>query len=70
VTPSHHQPYPDGLHGGQFGDRNVQNNYFFAPATSPPSWPVTVGLPAPKAAAYQERPRERSAIEHALLRQL
>ena len=33
---------------------------------APPSWPVTVGVPPLRAAAFQERPRERSAIEQAL----
>ena len=57
------------IQGAQFGDRNTQNNefrFYLLPTASPPSWPLAIGLPPPRAAAFQERPGLRDAIERVL----
>lgn len=66
MTEPHDQSRPGIIQGGQLGDHNRQYNYF-AITTPPPAWPFTVGLPPPRAAAFQERPGLRDAIEQVVL---
>ena len=69
MTEPHYQAHLASSQGVQVGDHNRQYNkfkFYLAPTTSPPSWPLSVGLPPPRAAAFQERPELRDAIEQAV----